>query len=445
MLIETVEIKDFNNNKLSYNIVFFSTEFFENFFEDSFYDERNQKFYFYGKDRDTFVKGNDNMYYDEESEFYLVQNLNLSTKVIDGKLYIPVPLYRNDFAYQHTLGFDKETNTIYYYGPSRTVPANQVFPNIDNVELIEEINKTTFYYDSDKYKEDNHYCTLEHMIDLKDGEYAYYAAKINGKSQIIKVYYKYNGMEYFAGNYTYDRYSIITKEIDGNIMKKVDLNGKFFIIEKNKKFGVIDANNNKILDTVYDDIEGYENTKNYYYMDNAITYYGSDNSYRNNLQGIIVKLKKNNKYTLYSLDINANILKKQWYKNINFKGEITIDTDLKNTKKTIRMTCIYSDNGIGIVIDNNLCTDAIYDKIEIIEYNKNIFKLYKNDKIFIIASDGNDKSFEKISEKYYITKKGYNDIGIKTKWVGDMEKYFIYDNETEDIILEGYTGGTICR
>ena len=43
---------------------------FENFFENSFYDERNQKFYFYGKDRDIFVKGNDNMYYDEESEFY---------------------------------------------------------------------------------------------------------------------------------------------------------------------------------------------------------------------------------------------------------------------------------------------------------------------------------------------------------------------------------------
>lgn len=450
MLIETVEIKDFNNNKLSYNIVFFSTEFFENFFEDSFYDERNQKFYFYGKDRDTFVQGNDNKYYDENSEFSLVQNLNISTKVIDKKLYIPIPLYRNNFAYQHSLGFDKETNTIYYYGPRRSVSANQLFPNIDNVELIEKINKTTFYYNPDKYEKDNDYCTLEHMIDLKEGEYEYYVVNINGESQIIKMYYKYNGMKHSAENYTYDRYSVIAKKIDGNVIRKVDSNGKFFIIEKNNKFGVIDANNNIILDTIYDDIEGYENTKNYFYMDNAITYYGSDDSYRNNLQGIIIKLKKNNKYTLYSLDINANILNEQWYKNINFKSEITTDTNLKNASKTLKMSCIYTDNGMGMVIDNNLYLNPVYDKIEIIEFprymnknNKLIFKLYKDNSIYIVASDGNYNNFKKISDKYYITKKGYKDIEVSTEWNDLSEEYFIIDNEERKEILRGRTGGVI--
>lgn len=443
MIIEKVYIKDNNNVQKLHNIVFFSTEFFENFLKDSFYDQKNQKFYFYGKESGEYVKGNDDTYYNGKSKSNLVNGLNISTKVIDGKLYIPIPLDNNHINF--SLGYDKETNNVYYYGPQKS---NLTTQDLSNIKIINEINKTTLYYDSDKFLNDERYSTLEYMIDLKDGVHKYFSAEIDKKSYIIKVYYKYDGY-----NYIYDKYEIVTEGINGNIIKKIDENGKFHVVKNNQKYGIIDVNNNIILETIYDDIEGYENTEKYCYIDDKIEYhtYGN-NTYEFNLNGIIVKLKKDNKYTLYSLDKNINILNNEWYDNINTKTEIKyFDTYSKKEKeKNIKTTCIYSNDGIGMVLDYNLYLKPIYSKIELVSSEKEIYKLYKNNKEFFILflkdiydNYNTNNNFENLGDRYYISKKSYKDIEIKTKYSGDCITYHIYDNETGDEIAKGILGYAI--
>lgn len=208
MIYKPIRIKDYSNNSNElYNIVYFSTEFFENFFYGSFYDQNNQIFYFY-KDQHAYVKANDRYYYEDTTKFYLVQNIDLKTLVIDGKLYIPLPLYRENLLTGKCFGFDKETNTIYYYGERMGLPTNYSFKQFDdNIKLKEKIlNHKDFYYNSNKFNEDSYYYTLEYMIDHKDGVYAFYVAEVCGKSCIIKLYYRYNSN---TNDYHYDKYEII--------------------------------------------------------------------------------------------------------------------------------------------------------------------------------------------------------------------------------------------
>lgn len=215
MVYKPIKIRNsmHSSNEL-YNIVYFSTEFFENFFQGSFYDENNQIFYFY-KDQHAYVKANDRYYYEDTTKFYLVQNIDLKTIVIDGKLYIPLPLYRHDFLTLNCFGFDKETNTIYYFGERMGLPTNYSFSHFDdNIKLKEEISTKDFYYNSNKFSEDTSYSTLEYMINNKDGLYQCYLAEIDGKLCIIKLYYRYNSNTH---DYHYDKYKIIEEKIDNYI------------------------------------------------------------------------------------------------------------------------------------------------------------------------------------------------------------------------------------
>lgn len=208
MIYKPIRIKDYSNNSNElYNIVYFSTEFFENFFYGSFYNQKNHIFYFY-KDQHAYVKANDRYYYEDTTKFNLVQNLDLKTIVKEGKLYIPLPLYRQNFLTGKCFGFDKETNTIYYYGERMGLPTNYSFTQFDdNIKLKEKIlNHKDFYYNSNKFSNDSSYYTLEYMIDHKDGVYSFYTAEVGGKSCIIRLYYRYNSNTH---DYHYDKYKII--------------------------------------------------------------------------------------------------------------------------------------------------------------------------------------------------------------------------------------------
>lgn len=266
MMIKIIQINEYDIETKSYinktrNLILFSTEFFENFFEESFYDEENQKFYFYGKDKNIYAKGNDKYYYKNHRKFEFDQYRDITTEVVDGKLYIPIPLKILEFYFNPLLGFDEENNNIYYYAPEKHAILDESNTKIDNVKLKDKISEAVFVND-EVYKND---FTLEYMIDRENGQYAYFSSEINEESYIIKVYYKYNGSEY-----TYDRYEIITEEIDGNIVRKFDEKGKFHIIEKNGKYGIIDVNNNIILDCVYDKIEEGEIKEELKYFDRTL-------------------------------------------------------------------------------------------------------------------------------------------------------------------------------
>ena len=207
MMTKQVRIEDSSNksNEL-YRIVYFSPEFFENFFYGSFYDEDNQIFYF-TQDKRSYVKANNYSCYEDDSTFTLVQNANLKTIIKDGKLFIPLPLYRYESILKGCFGFDEETNTIYYYGDPMGLPENYTFSDIDDsIKLKEKLSHRDYYYNPNKLSNDAGYCTLDYMIDYKNGLYMYYSAEINGKPCNIKLYYRYNINTH---DYHYDKYEIV--------------------------------------------------------------------------------------------------------------------------------------------------------------------------------------------------------------------------------------------
>lgn len=426
------------------NVVFLSIEFWENFYNKSYYDKENQIFYFYGKEENIYVKSNEGYYYEDKNTFNLLQNARATPIVINEKLYIPLCLYRNTDMSNRNFGFNEETNTLIYFGPSKT---SEFFEKleIENVKILEEIYTKEYYYDSDKYLNDSQYISIEFLKNRKDGVFKYYLAEINGNTNVIKVIYKYDALR---KKYLYDRYEIISKEknIEGEIVKKI--NNKFIIVKKDNKYSLYDVYFNMLLENIYDEMVFEEGIRLYKNEEN--------NSLNNQLMGDFIKVKKDNKYALYLLDEKRFVLQEKYYDQIGISNEIDVyrmydDFSKLEKDRTYNISNVYSKDGkIGLIINNDLVTDIKYTKIEAIETSYTYWgsddliipdnriiawKLYVDDEFYILTDIANNNEyFDVLSENIFISKNSYKSMNI----IGTENKYTVYGIDSTNKETELY-------
>ena len=218
------------------------------------------------------------------------------------------------------------------------------------------------------------------------------------------------------------KYNKYKKLLNYHLESVTEIN--YLLLMKDNKYGVIDKNGNIVIDTIYDEIEIPNPSKDLFICKNN---YNTEKGEYN-----IQVFDGNSKQILYQYYIIDGI------KLNNYDGNVEYVPYEKSVLK------YKSDNKYGLIdFNGKKITDAIYDSIDGFDCREGLLKVTKNGKIGIININGVSIIKEKYDEikcdGYYTDKDKFNKsgfiVGIKTN---DGIRYGYINSNRKQILKNEY-------